>query len=112
MEFCPNCGARMAIKRTDEGVKLVCLKCGYETLRKVKTLQAKYENQTKLGKETLVVIPKENEDLSTLPTTDVECPRCGYGKAYWWIVQTRSADEAPTQFFRCKNCGYVWREYA
>ncbi|MCK4973458.1 MAG: transcription factor S, partial [Candidatus Heimdallarchaeota archaeon] len=28
-----------------------------------------------------------------------------------WMVQTRSADESPTRFFRCTACGETWREY-
>ena len=39
---------------------------------------------------------------STLPTTTTECPKCGNNTAFWWMLQTRSADEATTQFFRCK----------
>ena len=44
-------------------------------------------------------------------TTDVVCPNCGAREAYYWSVQTRSADEPMTQFFKCKKCGHTWREY-
>ncbi|MCW3991867.1 MAG: hypothetical protein NWE79_04105 [Candidatus Bathyarchaeota archaeon] len=27
------------------------------------------------------------------------------------MVQTRSADESPAQFYRCIECGHTWREY-
>ncbi|RLG10996.1 MAG: transcription factor S, partial [Thaumarchaeota archaeon] len=39
------------------------------------------------------------------------CPKCGNREAYYWAVQTRSADEPMTRFFRCTKCGYTWREY-
>ncbi|MEM3032488.1 MAG: transcription factor S, partial [Nitrososphaerota archaeon] len=64
----------------------------------------------KLARE--VVIPGDTSN-SPLPTThDVECPQCGNNEAKWWTVQTRSADEPMTQFFRCTKCGHTWREYA
>ena len=30
----------------------------------------------------------------------------------WWMLQTRSADEPTTQFFRCTKCQHTWRNYA
>jgi DNA-directed RNA polymerase subunit M/transcription elongation factor TFIIS len=39
----------------------------------------------------------------------VECPKCGNRQAFWWIVQTDSADEPSTQFFRCTKCNHTWR---
>ena len=29
----------------------------------------------------------------------------------YWEIQTRSADESPTRFFKCLNCLHNWREY-
>ena len=49
--------------------------------------------------------------INTRPTTNVICPKCGHGKAEWWLQQTRSADEAETRFFKCLKCRYTWREY-
>jgi DNA-directed RNA polymerase subunit M/transcription elongation factor TFIIS len=44
------------------------------------------------------------------PIIDTEvCPKCGNNKARWWIVQTDSADEPSTQFFRCTKCNHTWR---
>jgi DNA-directed RNA polymerase subunit M/transcription elongation factor TFIIS len=44
------------------------------------------------------------------PITDaVECPKCRNRQAFWWIVQTDSADEPSTQFFRCTKCNHTWR---
>jgi DNA-directed RNA polymerase subunit M/transcription elongation factor TFIIS len=44
------------------------------------------------------------------PIMDTEgCPECGNVQAYWWIVQTDSADEASAQFFRCTKCNHTWR---
>jgi DNA-directed RNA polymerase subunit M len=48
----------------------------------------------------------------TLPTTAIDCPKCGNNNAFWWMLQTRSADEATTQFYRCTKCGHTWRNYS
>ncbi|MEM0142231.1 MAG: zinc ribbon domain-containing protein [Candidatus Rehaiarchaeum fermentans] len=43
---------------------------------------------------------------------EIECPKCGQKKIVSWMEQTRSADEPPTRFYKCANCGYTWREYS
>ncbi len=46
------------------------------------------------------------------PTADdVTCEDCGHGTAWYTIKQTGAADEPPTRFFKCKDCGNRWREY-
>jgi DNA-directed RNA polymerase subunit M len=51
------------------------------------------------------------KDTTPLPQTSIACPECSHSSAYWWMQQTRSDDEPPTQFFRCAKCKHVWREY-
>lgn len=59
-----------------------------------------------------VRIVDENEGQD-LPTTTILCPECNEVKeAYWWMQQTRGADEPPTRFYECKKCKYRWREYS
>jgi DNA-directed RNA polymerase subunit M len=60
-------------------------------------------------KQFVAVIGKE-EQLSTLPTLQINCPRCGDNTTNVWQVQTRGLDESSTQFFRCVQCGYTYRE--
>ena len=66
-------------------------------------------NQKINNHEDKVVLIKEKK--VNLPKVDANCPKCKNNKAYFWIEQTRSSDEAPTRFYKCTKCGHVWREY-
>ena len=103
IEFCPKCGTKLEVKIENGEILAVCLKCGY--LKKISPIETeeKYKPSEKVA-----VVEKE---ITPMPTTEIQCPRCGFNKAYTWTVQTRGADESETQFFRCKKCGYVWRLY-
>ena len=39
-----------------------------------------------------------------------QCPSCGNKEAFFLEIQTRSADEPASLFFRCAACGHRWRE--
>jgi DNA-directed RNA polymerase subunit M len=110
MRFCPRCGARVILRKKNDLLVLECHKCGYSAVVEEGVREVSEVNIVKT--EAVTVVEGQSGDIRTLPTTTAECPKCGYDKAYWWMVQTRSADEAPTRFFRCAKCGYVWREYA
>jgi DNA-directed RNA polymerase III subunit RPC11 len=44
--------------------------------------------------------------------TDAECAKCGAKRAYFMQIQTRSADEPMTTFYKCTNfdCQAQWKE--
>jgi DNA-directed RNA polymerase subunit M len=87
---------------------IVCKKCGYcRELEKGESSKFTIKEKT-APKEKIVVI---EENIDTLPKTREECPKCKNLEAYWWELQTRSADEPSTKFFRCTKCGHTWREY-
>jgi DNA-directed RNA polymerase, subunit M (EC 2.7.7.6) len=55
---------------------------------------------------------EEGANFEGKPTDDsVTCDDCGHGKAWYTIKQTGSADEPPTRFFKCTECGNRWRDY-
>ena len=86
---------------------VVCDRCGYKEKCKDTLLMAE-----KISKEErITVIGEKEKEKQLLPTTKVICPNCGYSRAYYWEVQTRSGDEGTTQFFKCVKCGYIWRLY-
>ena len=103
MKFCPSCEVKL--KKGDSGLQ--CPKCDY--------VERKETNQTKKTvqeHESQFTVLTENETVETLPTIKIECEKCGNDEAVWWMLQTRSADEPTTQFYRCSKCRYTWRNYA
>lgn len=105
IEFCKKCGTILVPAKKGKSVSLKCRRCGYEVKKPVRPLKIVEEKKRTKG----VVIIEKDETL--LPMTEKECDRCGNRKAWYWLQQTRSADEPPTQFFRCTKCKHVWREY-
>ena len=106
MEFCPEC--EMILRpQMEKGKKLlVCLGCGYK-----KAVEGEIEDLTPINreqaKETVII---ENEP-DTMAKMREQCPKCGHNEAYYWQLQTRSADEPATTFKRCTKCRHTWREY-
>jgi len=97
----------MIPKNEKDGKYYVCRNedCGYKELIKGKET---IESNTPNGGEIAIV----GEEVTTLPKSkDVVCEKCGYTEAYYYIQQTRSADEPPTTFYRCCKCNHSWRQY-
>ncbi|MGD8707589.1 MAG: transcription factor S [Nitrosopumilaceae archaeon] len=104
MKFCPKC----EVKLKKDGSDLKCSKCGYvEGGKSTQQKKATQEEPTEAFN-----VFAENEGEEALPTIKIECESCGNDEAVWWMLQTRSADEPTTQFYRCTKCKYTWRNYA
>jgi len=104
MKFCPKCEVKLKKENSD----LKCPKCGY-------VQGTSSSPQKKLVEEEPTEafnVFAENEGEEALPTIHIECESCGNDEAVWWMLQTRSADEPTTQFYRCTKCRYTWRNYA
>jgi DNA-directed RNA polymerase subunit M len=115
MDFCVECGSRLVPKKVKSGkqakVALACNKCGQTSKETAESAKINGKTIEHNPKQLVSVIGKEIQ-LSTLPTIKVTCSKCGNSNAYAWQVQTRGADESSTQFLRCTNCGYTFREYS
>lgn len=68
-----------------------------------------YEVSRKIEAEETVKMLGEDVDVG--PVTNETCPECGHDKATYKLLQTRSADEAPTRIFTCTKCKHTWRAY-
>lgn len=117
MQFCPKCGRLMLPKKVKETMQLVCSSCNYAAKDEKagdysvvkKTESQPIVKKTSPSDDILII---DDNTRTGLPTARANCPSCGHDKAYWWMRQTRSADEPTTRFYRCVKCGKVWREYA
>ncbi|HET6403784.1 MAG TPA: transcription factor S [Candidatus Thermoplasmatota archaeon] len=103
--FCPNDKAMLK----PVGGVLTCPKCGYQKKQVAGQNVVKTKSVDDISKS---VMADATQKMDLLPTTDeYACEKCGNTKAYYFMRQTRSADEATTRFLECTKCGYKWREY-
>tara|TARA_B100000029_G_scaffold458442_1_gene487858 strand:+ start:1005 stop:1325 length:321 start_codon:yes stop_codon:yes gene_type:complete len=106
MKFCPNCDIRL--KKTAGNTTLSCPKCDY-----TEGDNSQPEKKVTTGEpQSDFMVLDEDEGKDVLPTIEIECEKCKNNEAVWWMLQTRSADEPTTQFYRCTKCSYTWRNYA
>ncbi|HXW03424.1 MAG TPA: transcription factor S [Nitrosarchaeum sp.] len=102
MKFCPTCEVRL--KKSESGLK--CPKCNYSEGDTSSTKKIEEKEVSEFN------VLEESEGKETLPSIKIDCEKCGNNEAVWWMLQTRSADEPTTQFYRCTKCNYTWRNYA
>ena len=103
--FCPECKSLMFPSKDEAGI-MICRNssCGYKIKAQAKPQVLSTPSEDKEFKI-------YEKDLGTLPTVTQECPECKNEKAYWFLRQTRAADEPTTRFYICTECNYRWREY-
>lgn len=108
--ICPKCGLEVDSEENapehhagSSGTVGQIVKVGY---------QSKSSPSVASSKSSLKVMDPDPDGPQVLPTTSIECPKCKNGIAFWWMLQTRSADEATTQFYRCTKCSHTWRNYS
>ncbi len=102
MEFCSKCGAMLLPK---DGI-LKCNSCGHE-----ENLSDNNDYEVSEDIKESDNVKMLGEDVDVGPVTNETCPECGHDKATYKLLQTRSADEAPTRIFTCTKCKHTWRAY-
>lgn len=114
MTFCEKCDALLVPKKIEGKVLAVCQDCGWiEESNQLETIS--FTDQTRNedpegGK--MLIIDDSDTSVTSRPRKEMICPRCDTMQIVeYWEIQTRSADESPTRFFRCTNCDKNWREY-
>jgi DNA-directed RNA polymerase subunit M len=93
-----------------DGDQMVCSDCGHVDA-KDEDLADEYVS-TEAQDESDVIETEEGMNFEGKPTAEETCPECGNDEAWYTIKQTGSADEPPTRFFKCTECGHRWRGYA
>lgn len=103
MKFCTRCGGILVPDKNKK--RFVCGSCG-KASDEIGSIMIREEVRDK--REKVEVIDK---DIEVNPKVDIECPKCGNMKAYFWMLQTRAADESETRFYECCKCHHRWRAY-
>ncbi|KAK3908991.1 DNA-directed RNA polymerase III subunit RPC10 [Frankliniella fusca] len=105
--FCPTCGNCLVAAEGATRMKFQCNTCPF-----------KYDVTKKITRKSYPKL-KELDDVlggaaawDNVDSTEERCPKCSHPRAYFMQIQTRSADEPMTTFYKCCNhqCGHRWRE--
>ncbi len=111
MQFC-DCGALLVPERQPNGkTQMRCPACGKIISSDSNSKAFEITQKIRHTEMEKTVIIEEPFGLETMPTANVNCEKCKNNEAVYWELQTRSADEASTTFYRCKRCGHTWRDY-
>ncbi|HLC65075.1 MAG TPA: transcription factor S [Candidatus Nanoarchaeia archaeon] len=102
--FCPKCGSIMRPKVEDKKKRFVC-SCGYKS-PPVETTEIKEK-----VRDTHKAVEVVHGEFEVHPKTKAKCPKCSNDEAFYWMIQTRAADEPETKFLRCTKCKHTWRDY-
>lgn len=90
--------------------EMVCTSCGERAEQTVSDSDF-ISTEQQSGDE--LIESSEEANFEGKPTAkDVICDECGHEEAWYTIKQTGAADEPPTRFFKCKECGHRWRGYS
>uniref|UniRef100_A0A8D0ETR2 DNA-directed RNA polymerase subunit n=1 Tax=Strix occidentalis caurina TaxID=311401 RepID=A0A8D0ETR2_STROC len=100
--FCPACGNVLVAEEGPRCHRFACTTCPY-----VRNVTRKVGPGRGPGRG---VGPRLASPHRASPAEP--CPKCEHPRAYFMQIQTRSADEPMTTFYKCCNaqCGHRWRD--
>jgi len=95
-----------ASRQDSMNARLFCKTCAYQ-LQLKKEIRKHIQTTPKKVDEVL-----EDVEWSSKTTAGQKCEKCGNEEAFFYELQTRSADEPATIFFQCSNskCRHQWKE--
>jgi len=107
MLFCPSCGNLVLVQSNQQENQFFCQTCPYQF-----AITRPYKNETKLKRKEVDDVLGGEEGWKNVDSTDVTCPKCEHDRAYFMQIQTRSADEPMSIFYKCTNhkCQHQWNE--
>lgn len=110
MEFCDECGGMVVSEKKDGENRMKCRSCGaYQDDVNVEEMKVTEEKEDDPMDRLNV---NDGEEEATRPTTTKECKNCGEEtEQEWWMEQTRASDEPETRFYKCRQCGNVYKVY-
>ncbi|CAG0916387.1 unnamed protein product [Notodromas monacha] len=107
MLFCPTCANVVTIEKGDGPYRVYCSSCPYVRELRKKISTRVYPKLKEVDDVLGGAAAWENVD-----STEERCPQCSHDRAFFMQIQTRSADEPMTTFYKCCNhaCGHRWRD--
>mmetsp|Transcript_18283 Transcript_18283/g.35780 ORF Transcript_18283/g.35780 Transcript_18283/m.35780 type:complete len:135 (+) Transcript_18283:1371-1775(+) len=109
LTFCPTCGNLLLLENVPPtGFRFYCQTCPY-----IHNIHEKLTRRVELKRKKVDDVLGGQEAWKNAQTTTTLCPKCNHTKAYYMQLQTRSADEPMTEFYRCANfeCAHNWKEH-
>lgn len=109
MKFCPWDGTILVLDNESNysGYRFRCPICFY--VDKIKADDT-FILRTVYATKKVDDILGGDEAWKNVPETEALCPHCGNKRAYYMQLQTRSADEPMTVFYKCTKCKEQWKE--
>ncbi|KAG8508952.1 DNA-directed RNA polymerase III subunit RPC10 [Galemys pyrenaicus] len=105
--FCPGCGNGLIVEEGQRCHRFACNTCPYVHNITRKVTSRKFPKLKEVDDVLGGAAAWENVDSTAEP-----CPKCEHPRAYFMQLQTRSADEPMTTFYKCcsAQCGHRWRD--
>lgn len=105
--FCPTCGNLLGVEEGKSCLRFACRTCPYIYNIRKRVSSRSYPKLKEVDDVLGGAAAWENVD-----SMQATCPKCEHARAYFMQIQTRSADEPMTTFYKCcaTGCGHRWRE--
>ena len=105
--FCPTCGNVLVAEEGPSSYRFSCQTCPY-----VHNIHRKLSNRKYPKLKEVDDVLGGSEAWKNVDSTEEKCPKCSHPRAFFMQIQTRSADEPATTFYKCCSmaCGHRWRE--
>ncbi|XP_014217621.1 DNA-directed RNA polymerase III subunit RPC10 [Copidosoma floridanum] len=109
--FCPTCANVLHVEEcatVDQGsYRFACNTCPY-----IYHINRRVSTRTYPKLKQVDDVMGGADAWKNVDSTKERCPKCSHDRAYFMQIQTRSADEPMTIFYRCCNslCNHQWRE--
>lgn len=109
MMFCPKCGSLLKSKKIGAKAVKYC-ECGFKEKGAEPEIMSSGKKADPDEVRFDVVEVDDSEKIHPIDSEEV-CPKCENKGAYFWMAQTRGADEPETKFLKCTKCRHIWRDY-
>ncbi|RVD91436.1 DNA-directed RNA polymerase subunit M [Tubulinosema ratisbonensis] len=104
MHFCPDCDNMLVMEKIDLTYSYCCNTCSY---KKELVIALKHTVEYQPREEDKIWY--EEDENKNLDYCEKLC-ECGETRVSFFQMQTRSADEPMTIFYKCVKCKNTWRE--